>query len=287
MSKIESGLSDKEVLESRRKYGSNILTHKKKNTFFSLLIESLNDPIIKILLIALVIKIVFLFKDSNVYETVGIVIAVFLSSFISTISEYGSEKAFEKLESESSKIKCKVKRNNKLDEINIEDIVVGDIVHLSSGDKVPADGILISGNISVDESSLTGETKEKNKSINDILYKGSIVVNNSGVIKVTQVGDKTFYGGIASEIQEYAPESPLKLRLRGFAKVISKIGYIGSFLAFASYLINVIIIKNNFNIDRIINFITNPSIIMPHVLYALTIAVTIIVVAVPDGLPPL
>ena len=156
MSKIESGLSDKEVIESRRVFGSNILTHKKKNSFFSLLIESLNDPIIKILLIALVIKIVFLFKDSNIYETIGIVVAIFLSSSISTISEYGSEKAFDKLESESSKIKCKVKRNNKLESINIEDIVVNDIVHLSSGDKVPADGILIKGNISVDESSLTG-----------------------------------------------------------------------------------------------------------------------------------
>ena len=285
MSKIESGLSDKEVIESRRKYGSNVLTHKKKNTFFSLLIESLNDPIIKILLIALVIKIVFLFKDSNVYETVGIVIAIFLSSFISTISEYGSEKAFEKLESEASKIRCNVKRNNKLVSINIEDIVVGDIVHLSNGDKIPADGILISGNISVDESSLTGETKEKNKNINDILYKGSIVVNNSGILKVTQVGDKTFYGGIASEIQEYAPESPLKIRLRGLAKVISKIGYIGSFLTFLSYLINVIVIKNNFDINRIINFVSNPSILMPHILYALTMAVTIIVVAVPEGLP--
>ncbi len=285
MSKIESGLSDKEVIESRRVFGSNILTHKKKNSFFSLLIESLNDPIIKILLIALVIKIVFLFKDSNVYETIGIVVAIFLSSFISTISEYGSEKAFEKLESEASKIRCNVKRNNKLVSINIEDIVVGDIVHLSNGDKIPADGILISGNISVDESSLTGETKEKNKNINDILYKGSIVVNNSGILKVTQVGDKTFYGGIASEIQEYAPESPLKIRLRGLAKVISKIGYIGSFLTFLSYLINVIVIKNNFDINRIINFVSNPSILMPHILYALTMAVTIIVVAVPEGLP--
>ena len=285
MSKIETGLSDKEVLDSRMLYGSNILTHKKKNTFLSLLIESLNDPIIKILLIALVIKIVFLFKDSNIYETIGIVVAIFLSSSISTISEYGSEKAFEKLESESSKIKCKVKRNSKLESINIEEIVVNDIVHLSSGDKVPADGILIKGNISVDESSLTGETKEKNKKINDILYKGSIVINNSGVIRITNVGDKTFYGGIASEIQEYAPESPLKLRLRGLAKIISRIGYIGSFLTFFSYLINVIIIKNNFDLNKIINFISNPSIIMPHILYALTMAVTIIVVAVPEGLP--
>ena len=285
MIKIETGLSDKEVLDSRIKYGSNILTHKKKNTFFSLLIESLNDPIIKILLIALVIKIVFLFKDSNVYETIGIVVAIFLSSSISTISEYGSEKAFEKLESESSKIKCKVKRNNKLCEINIEDIVVNDIVYLSNGDRVPADGILIKGSISVDESSLTGETKEKNKKINEMLYKGSIVINNSGILKITNVGDNTFYGDIASEIQDYAPESPLKLRLRGLAKVISKIGYVGSFLTFFSYLINVIIIKNNFDISRIINFISNPSIIMPHILYALTMAVTIIVVAVPEGLP--
>ncbi len=285
MDTIEPGLNNKEVIESRKMYGSNTLTNKKKNTFLSLLIESLNDPIIKILLIALAIKIVFLFKETNIYETIGIVVAIFLASFISTISEYGSEKAFERLQSEASIIKCRVRRNSKKEEINISDIVVGDLIYLNSGDKIPADGILISGNLSVDESSLTGEAKEKNKNIEDILYMGSIVLNDNGMMKVTSVGDKTYYGGIASELQEFSPESPLKLRLRGLAKIISKIGYISAFLVFASYLINVIIIKNNFDLVSISNLLSNAGEVMPHIFYALTLAVTIIVVAVPEGLP--
>ena len=284
MDTIEPGLNNKEVIESRKMYGSNTLTNKKKNTFLSLLIESLNDPIIKILLIALAIKIVFLFKETNIYETIGIVVAIFLASFISTISEYGSEKAFERLQSEASIIKCRVRRNSKKEEINISDIVVGDLIYLNSGDKIPADGILISGNLSVDESSLTGEAKEKNKNIEDILYMGSIVLNDNGMMKVTSVGDKTYYGGIASELQEFSPESPLKLRLRGLA-IISKIGYISAFLVFASYLINVIIIKNNFDLVSISNLLSNAGEVMPHIFYALTLAVTIIVVAVPEGLP--
>ena len=125
MDTIEPGLNNKEVIESRKMYGSNTLTNKKKNTFLSLLIESLNDPIIKILLIALAIKIVFLFKETNIYETIGIVVAIFLASFISTISEYGSEKAFERLQSEASIIKCRVRRNSKKEEINISDIIYG------------------------------------------------------------------------------------------------------------------------------------------------------------------
>ena len=106
-----NGLNDKQVIENRNKYGDNDIKRVKKNTFFSLLIESLSDPIIKILLIALVIKIVFLFKDFDWFETLGILIAIFLSSLISTISEYGSEKSFEKLQEESIKLKSKVKRN--------------------------------------------------------------------------------------------------------------------------------------------------------------------------------
>lgn len=278
----DTGLSEEQVIESRKTYGQNSLTYRKKNTFFTLLVESLNDPIIKILLIALAIKVVFLFKESNIYETIGIVLAIFLASFISTISEYGSEKAFERLQEEASKIKCKVRRNSKKVEINIEDIVVGDIVFLSSGDKVPADGILLKGELDIDESALTGESKGKNKKINDFLYMGSVVMSKSGIMKVSGVGDTTFYGEIAASVQDFSPESPLKLKLRGLAKIISKIGYISAFLASISYLVNVILIQNNFDIVRISNFINNSHIIMPHIFYALTLAVTIIVVAVPE-----
>ena len=279
------GLNDKEVLESRKKYGSNEIKNKKRNTFFGLLIESLGDPIIRILLIALAIKTIFLLRDFDWYETIGIVIAIFLASFISSISEYGSEKAFDKLQEESSKIKCRVKRNNKIIEIKIDEVVVSDIVILESGDKIPADGIIIEGSISVDESSLNGETKEIYKEKNDTIFRGTVVYSNYALMKVNHIGSETFYGKLAEEIQEKQVDSPLKLRLRKLAQLISKCGYVGAFLVSFSYLFSVIVIDNGFVISKIINTVSNPSEIIGHILYALTLSVTIIVVAVPEGLP--
>ena len=274
-----TGLNNKEVLESRKKHGSNIISIKNKNTFFRIVIESLNDPIIKILLIALAIKVLFLFKDSNLYETLGIAVSVFLACFISSISEYGSEKAFEKLSEENSNIKVKVLRNSKLTIIDIKDIVVGDVVYLSSGDRIPADGIIIEGNIYIDESILTGETIEKIKTVNDQVYMGSIVCENNGIIKVNSVGDKTYYGKIASLIQDNTGNSPLKDKLTDLAKLISKIGYIGAFLVFVSYMLNAVVFKYG------ISELTNLKIIFPHLLYALTLSVAVVVMAVPEGLP--
>ena len=279
------GLNEKEVIDSRNKYGTNKLKEIKENSFFKLMLESLGDPIIKILLIALGIKVIFLIKSFDWYETVGIVIAIFLASFISTVSEYGSEKAFKKMQEESSKIKCKVIRNSKTIEIPIDDIVVNDIVIISSGDKIPADGIVVDGSVSVDESVLNGESKEKYKNKNDKLYRGSIVSSGMGKMLVKKVGINTFYGKLSIEIQEKMPESPLKIRLRGLAKVISKIGYVGAFFVFFSYLFSVIFINNNFDMVKVKELITNFPVITGHILYALTLAVTIIVVAVPEGLP--
>lgn len=284
---INSGLSSSEVLISLKKHGSNELKKQKKNTFFKLLIESLNDPIIKILLIALAIKVVFLFKSTDIYETVGILVAIFLASFISSISEYGSEKAFEKLDEENAKIMCRVKRDGIRKNICIDEVVVGDIVLLESGDKIPADGILVERELFVDESLLTGETIEKSKTpiLENKLFRGSIVTSGEGIMLVTSVGNNTFYGNLASSIQEKNPESPLKSRLRELAKTISKFGYIGAILVFISYMFSAVIIKNNFEIDKIISMISNVDLIMPHLFYALTLSVTIIVVAVPEGLP--
>ena len=288
-----NGLTNEEVIENRKKYGSNELSRTKRDSFLKILMSTLGDPIIKILLIALAIKTVFLFKSFDWYETIGIVIAIFLASFISTISEYGSEKSFEKLQEEVSRISCKVIRNSKKMEIPIEEVVKDDIVNLEVGDKIPADGIIIKGKISVDESSLNGEAKESYKesvlSMNvvnnkNIVYKGSVVYSGNALMKVTNVGINTFYGKIALELQEKQPETPLKLRLRELAKFISKIGYIGAFLVFFSYLFKVIIINNNFDINQIKIMITNFPIITGHILYALTLSVTIIIVAVPDGL---
>lgn len=288
-----NGLTDKEVIENRKKLGSNEIRQSKTNSFLSLLIESLGDPIIKILLIALAIKIVFLFKDFDWYETLGILIAIFLASFISSISEYGSEKAFSKLKEESLKLKCRVKRNGKITELPIDEVVTNDIVMLASGDKVPADGIIISGEVSVDESSINGESKEVHKekvskeNVKDKnkLFRGTVIYQGTAVMLVTKVGDGTFYGKIASELQEKTSESPLKIRLRNLAKIISTFGYVGAFLASISYLFSVIVVDNGFVLSKIVNTITNFPLMMEYIIYALTLSVTIIIVSVPEGLP--
>ena len=286
------GLNNKEVELNRSKYGNNSLIKTKSNSFLKQLIISLSDPMIKILLIALGIKTVFLFKNFDWFETIGIVLAIFFASFVSTISEYGSEKAFEKLQEEASSIKVKVKRNNKIEEIDINDIVVNDIVYLESGDKIPADGYLIKGNIMVDESSLNGESKEiskhskLNKIDNDnIVYRGSIVSDGECFIKITSVGMNTMYGKLAESLLIKPSVSPLKQRLQVLARFISKIGYIGAFLVFISYLFSIFVIKNNFDLNLILKSINNTHYLIGHILYALTLSVTIIVVAVPEGLP--
>lgn len=279
------GLTDIEVIESRKKYGTNELTKIKKKTFFKILLESLGDPIIKILLIALAIKLLFIFSKYDWYETIGIAIAVMLASFISTISEYGSEAAFSRLQEESSNIKIKVYRNNKLKEINISDVVVGDIISINTGDSICADGILIDGSLNANESTLTGEAKEIKKRVNDFLFRGTTITNGIGKMLVKVVGNKTEYGKINLSIQEKDPDSPLKKRLYELAKIISKIGYIGAFIVSLSYLFNVIVIQNYFDLNLIINTITTPKIIINHLIYALTLTVTIIIVAVPEGLP--
>ena len=279
---IKTGLSSSEVEESIKKYGKNIIENKKKRTFISLVIESLSDPIIKILIIALGIKLLFLFSNSDIYETLGIVVAIFLACFISAISEYGSEKAFEKLSKENSLIKVKVLRNSKKTLISMDEVVVGDIVYLESGDKVPADGILVSGEISVDESMLTGETKEKYKNIsNNDIYMGSIVTGKNAIIQVTKIGKSTMYGTIALDIQDLTLESPLKSRLRVLAGQISKFGYIAALLVLISYMFNAVVISNNFNINEILKF----KDFFPHLIYALTLSVAVVVMAVPEGLP--
>lgn len=289
---IKTGLTEEEVIQNKEKYGTNQITTVEQTGFMKKLLETLGDPIIRILLIALGIKVVFLIQDFDWYETVGIVIAIFIASFISTISEYGSEQAFIKLQEESSKIKCRVRRNGQAKEIGVDEVVVGDIVLLESGDKIPADGLIVEGEISVDESSINGETKEAYKyaveatiTEKNQVYRGTVVYSKQACMVVTKVGNDTLYGKLAAELLEKQPESPLKLRLRKLAQFISKIGYVGAVLVSISYLFSVIFIANNFQMDKVIATVSNFPLMIGHVLYALTLSVTIIVVAVPEGLP--
>ena len=280
-----NGLTEKEVIEQRRKYGSNQITQAKQKSMLKLFLESLGDPIIKILMIALGIKTMFLFHEFDWFETLGILIAILIASLISTISEYGSEEAFKKLQQTSSKLKCKVKRNNDIKEIPIDDVVVKDLILLQTGDKIPADGIIKKGSVLVDESSMNGETKEKEKKIGEKLYRGTVIYAEEAYMEVTEVGDQTFYGKMSQELQEEGQDSPLKIRLRELAKFISKIGYVGAILVAISYLFTEIVVANSFNWEKIVNTLTNFPIIINMLIYALTLSVTIIVVAVPEGLP--
>ena len=199
----EIGLNDEQVIKSREKYGSNNISNVKRHNFISLFIDNLGDPIIRILLIALAVKTLFFISNFDWYETIGIVIAIFLASLISTLSEYGSESAFKRLQEEASRTKCRVLRNGIIKEIYVSEVVCKDIVLLQSGDKVPADGIIISGSLFVDESALNGESKEKLKDIdNNKVYRGSIISSGEAKIVVTKVGDQTTYGNIAVELQE-------------------------------------------------------------------------------------
>lgn len=284
------GLTDEEVVKSRNKYGSNEIKKTNNNSFFKLLLESLGDPMIKILLIVLGIKVVFLFAEFDWFETLGILIAIFIASLISTISEYGSNKAFQKLLENNNQKMVKVKRNGKLCLISINDIVVSDIVYLNNGDYIPADGEIIDGSILIDESSINGESRETYKDSKlsgekRKVYKGTIVTSGECIVKVGSVGVNTLFGKIAKEVQEKSSDSPLRIRLKHLASIISKIGYVGAFLVFFSYLFSSIVIANNFNLNLIIGCVSNVSLMIDYVIYALTLAVTIIIVSVPEGLP--
>lgn len=280
-----TGLSEKEVVKMRKEYGRNTISNKKENSFIKLFLESLGDPIIKILLIALAVKVIVLFKDFDFFETIGILISILVASLVSSISEYGSEAAFKRLQEDASKYKVKVKRNNQSTEIDLEDIVVNDIVILNAGDKVPADGHILKGFVSVDESSLNGETKEQNKEPNEKIYQGTTILDGEALMKVVKVGEQTVYGKLAQELQEKVAPSPLKLRLTELAKSISKLGYIGALFVSLSFMFSRLVIANNFNINLILNTLTNFKLMFSYFLHALTLAVTVIVVSVPEGLP--
>ena len=296
------GLSESEAQISRDKYGSNELSAKKRKTFWRSYLESFGDPIIRILLIALCVNLLFLFQNFNWYESVGIAAAVFLATFVSTLSEYGSESAFEKIQADAARIKCRVQRGENLVEIPISEIVVGDIVMMQSGERIPADGRIISGELSVDQSALNGESKEALKSpagagpvyrgqeeseflIRDKLFRGSVVCSGEGVMRIECVGGDTIYGQLAGEIQEESGDSPLKGRLRDLARTISIFGYIAAAVVVVANLFNNIVIATHFDPILIGAYMSDTSQLLGDVLRALILGVTVIVMAVPEGLP--
>ncbi len=283
-----SGLTATEVEASRQKYGSNALAQPKRKSFFSRFLSNLSDPIIKILLGALAINIIFALGSFDIAETLGIVAAILISTVVSTASEYGSEKAFEKLRSEGAREYFRTLRDGAVKEIHIEDIVVGDIVFLSAGERVPADGLLVSGELSIDESAITGESSEVKKtadSVENRIFRGSVICVGQATMRVTAVGDNTLYGGAAGELAAETRESPLRLRLSRLAKQISHIGYVAAIAVSLAYFFNDIFIDSAFDKGVILSKLGDFSYVYNTLMHALTLAVTVVVVSVPEGLP--
>jgi calcium-translocating P-type ATPase len=293
------GLTDAEASESREKYGSNALTEQAREGFWAKFLSNLKDPMIIILCVALVINIIFtIMGKTEWYESVGIAAAVLIATFVSTFSEYKNESAFKKLQEEASKINCKVYRDGVIKEISIDDIVTGDAVMLQAGDKIPADGVLAEGGIKVEQSALNGEPAEVPKNAvteeelannfvddthNEIsVFRGSVVASGNAVMIAKRVGDSTLLGAIAKEIQEDSDrDTPLKLKLTGLAKAISKFGYIGGGLIAAAFILQRVFIPGHFLTNGVFDWST----LFQDVINAIMLAVIIIVMAVPEGLP--
>ena len=294
------GLSDSEVKASREKNGDNSLSKAEQESIWSKILEGFKDKMIIILLVALAINVIFVFLgQAEWYEAVGIAAAVLIANVVSVLSEHKNESKFQELQEEASRTKAKVYRNGALTEIFIDEIVVGDLIKLESGDKIPADGIIVEGEIKVEQSALNGETKEATKKklgnnqlgdtkdlLNEYyLYRGTVVCNGECVMEVASVGDKTIYGELAKEMQEETRESPLKVKLGILADKIAKFGYTGGIFIAIAYLFQNLFIDTGFDFNLIKDIVTNIPELLNLVVNSVILAVIIIVVAVPEGLP--
>lgn len=295
-----NGLSDREVAESRKKYGSNVIPDSEPTTFWAEFKETFGDPMIRILLAIAVLMIVMCaFGYADIYEPIGTIVAILIVAFVSAKTGVASDTKYRQLKDSTKKDQCKVYRNGVITVIDIDDVVVGDKVLLQSGDKVPADGILIHGAIKVDNSALNGEAEECPKVAAEgefqladeitgetfvdqhSLFRGAVLFDGEGVLDVRKVGLATMMGKMAEEMQDDEPDSPLKVKLANLANMISKFGYIGAIVIAVLYFGYYIMSAGGFAAY----FSIGATEIIKDVVEAVSLAVVIIVCAVPEGLP--
>lgn len=295
-----NGLTDKEVEESRSKYGSNVIPDSEPTTFWQEFKETFSDPMIKVLLaIAAIMIVMFFFGKAAIYEPLGTILAILIVAIVSAKTGVASDTKYRELKENTEKDKCKVYRNGLVTVIDMDDVVVGDKVLLQSGDKIPADGILIEGKLKVDNSALNGEAEECKKTSADpsvqladditgdtfvdahSLFRGAVVFDGEGILDVRKVGLKTMMGKMAEEMQEDEPDSPLKVKLSKLANQISTFGYIGAIVIALLYLAHGVVVAGGFAEY----FGQGADIIIQKIVDAVSLAVVIIVCAVPEGLP--
>lgn len=295
-----NGLSDKEVLESRQKYGRNVIPDSEPTTFWAEFKETFGDPMIRILLaIAALMIVMCIFGYADIYEPIGTIVAILIVAFVSAKTGVASDTKYRQLKDSTKKDQCKVYRNGVITVIDMDDVVVGDKVLLQSGDKIPADGILVWGSIKVDNSALNGEAEECPKVAADESYKladeitgdtfvdkhslfrGAVLFDGEGVLDVQKVGLSTMMGKMAEEMQEDEPDSPLKVKLANLANMISRFGYIGAIVIAALYFGYYILSAGGFGPY----FALGATQVIKDLVEAVSLAVVIIVCAVPEGLP--
>ena len=282
------GLTDEQVKQSREQHGKNVLTPPQRTSLWKLYLDKYRDPIIQILLVAAFVSLILAFIEKNFMETIGIFVAVFLATTVGFYFERDAAKKFNLLTALSEEQPVKVRRNGKVMEIPRHDVVVGDVVLVEVGDEVPADGeLIVCNDLQMNESSLTGEpiTEKTLEGGGDgayprnVVLRSSMVMNGRGEFVVTAVGDATEIGKVAKKSTEQTSvETPLHMQLDKLAKMISKVGSVVSVAAFFIFLIH--------------DILTNPAwggkdyfYMAEIVLKYFMMAVTLIVMAVPEGLP--
>lgn len=291
------GLTTEEASKALSEQGNNALTQPPRETFWDKLWENFKDPIIRILILALLVNVVFVYMGHGDWiETMGIFLAIILATFVSTYSEYSNENAFQKLQEEASRIRCKVWRDGEPVELHIDDIVVGDAVILEAGDKVPVDGILLDGDVKLDQAALNGESKEAHKLIappdftwgdgtidfldEHKLFRGSVVVEGQGIMQAVKIGDSSIYGQLTQELKDDERDSPLKLKLKGLAHHISQFGYAGGVLIALAVMLHKAYLYGDFGA-----YFANTPLLLSDLVQAVILGIIIIVMAVPEGLP--
>ena len=291
------GLTTEEASKALSEQGNNALTQPPRENFWDKLWENFKDPIIRILILALLVNVVFVYMGHGDWiETMGIFLAIILATFVSTYSEYSNENAFQKLQEEASRIRCKVWRDGEPVELHIDDIVVGDAVILEAGDKVPVDGILLDGDVKLDQAALNGESKEAHKLIappdftwgdgtidfldEHKLFRGSVVVEGQGIMQAVKIGDSSIYGQLTQELKDDERDSPLKLKVKGLAHHISQFGYAGGVLIALAVMLHKAYLYGDFGA-----YFANTPLLLSDLVQAVILGIIIIVMAVPEGLP--
>jgi len=294
------GLNDNEVEESRKKYGSNVIPDSEPTTFWDEFKETFSDPMIRILLaIVAIMLVMFFLGHAEIYEPIGTIVAVLIVAFVTAKTAVASDTKYRELKDSTKKDTCKVCRNGIINVVEVDDVVVGDKVILQAGDKIPADGILIQGDLRVNNSVLNGEAEECKKFATSedtafpekltgetfvdkySLFRGAVVFDGEGVLDVRKVGMQSMMGKMAEDMQEDEPDSPLKVKLSKLAKQISVFGYISALVILVLYMAYFVIKAGGFSAYAA----TGWSNILMNIIESVSLAILIVVCAVPEGLP--